>query len=227
MPVSDDHITPAATLPPIVREPEPAPFAPSDDALLAAIAQGEPNALGELYDRYIRLAMAVALRVLGDHAAAEDAVQAAFLSTWRYAADFDQQRGSARVWLLTIVRNAAVDRRWIRRASAWRDAPLGNGSFRPATEGDEPFAAAVARLDAKLNHVALAALPFHQRTAIEPAYFGGLTYREIAARSGAPLGTVKGRVRLGLHTLRLHLGDLPPHDGLVVSADCAASSGAC
>lgn len=123
MPVSDDHITPAATRPPIVRAPEPAPFAPSDEALLAAIAQGEPNALGELYDRYIRLAIAVAFRVLGDHAAAEDAVQTAFLSTWRYAADFDQRRGSVRVWLLTIVRNAAVDRRRGRRASAWQDAP--------------------------------------------------------------------------------------------------------
>src|SRR6266508_2284925 len=84
---------------------------PSDELILAAIQQRDPEAVGKLYDRYGRLAFSLALRVLGDEGAAEDVVQEAFLNVWRQAARFDVARGSVRTWLLTIVRNRAIDRR--------------------------------------------------------------------------------------------------------------------
>jgi len=184
----------------------------NDEALLAAIGSGDVDALGLLYDRYNRLAIAVAYRVLGDHTAAEDTVQDAFLSVWRRVDSFDPQRGSARGWLLTIVRNAAVDRRRGRHARARQDATLDDVTFRLASDGEETFAAVAASVEATRVRDALALLPSEQREAIELAYFGGLTQQEIAERTGAALGTVKGRMRLGLHKLRAALADMLPPD---------------
>lgn len=184
----------------------------SDEALIAAIARGDHDALGLLYDRYSRLAISVAFRVLGDHQTAEDTVQDAFLAVWRRVELFDPQRGSARAWLLTIVRNAAVDRRRGRHARALQDTPLDEIDFRLATEGEETFAAVASSVEAERVRDALAVLPAEQREAIELAYFGGLTHQEIAERTGAALGTVKGRMRLGLHKLRASLFDLLPPD---------------
>jgi RNA polymerase sigma-70 factor (ECF subfamily) len=184
----------------------------SDDLLLAAIGRGDPNALGLLYDRYNRLAIAVAYRVLGDHTAAEDTVQDAFLAVWRRIDSFDPTRGSARGWLLTIVRNAAVDRRRGRHARALQDAPLDDVTFRLATDGEETFSEVAASVEAARVRDALAVLPTEQREAIELAYFGGLTHQEIADRTGTALGTVKGRMRLGLHKLRAALADMLPPD---------------
>ena len=185
---------------------------PTDEMLLAAIGSGNPEALGLLYDRYNRLAIAVAYRVLGDHTTAEDAVQDAFLSVWRRVDSFDPQRGSARGWVLTIVRNAAVDRRRGRHARALRDASLDDVTFRLATDGEETFVAVAASVEATRVRDALALLPSEQREAIELAYFGGLTHQEIAERTGTALGTVKGRMRLGLHKLRAALADMLPAD---------------
>ena len=184
----------------------------TDEALLAAIGRGDPDALGRLYDRYGRLAIAVAYRVLGDRNTAEDTVQDAFLAVWRRVDSFDPRRGSARGWLLTIVRNAAVDRRRGRHARALQDTPLDDVTFRLATDGEETFAAVAASVEAERVRDALALLPSEQREAIELAYFGGLTHQEIAERTGAALGTVKGRMRLGLHKLRVALSDILPPD---------------
>jgi RNA polymerase sigma-70 factor (ECF subfamily) len=184
----------------------------TDEMLLAAIGSGNPEALGLLYDRCNRLAIAVAYRVLGDHTAAEDAVQDAFLSVWRRVASFDPQRGSARGWVLTIVRNAAVDRRRGRHAHALHDATLDDVTFRLATDGEETFAAVASSIEATRVRDALALLPSEQREAIELAYFGGLTQQEISERTGTALGTVKGRMRLGLHKLRAALADMLPSD---------------
>jgi RNA polymerase sigma-70 factor (ECF subfamily) len=184
----------------------------SDDLLLAAIGCGDAGALGLLYDRYNRLAIAVAYRVLGDRNAAEDTVHDAFLAVWRRVDSFDATRGSVRGWLLTIVRNAAVDRRRGRHARALQDTPLDDVTFRLATDGEETFAAVAASVDASRVRDALALLPTEQREAIELAYFGGLTQQEIADRTGAALGTVKGRMRLGLHKLRVALADMLPPD---------------
>jgi RNA polymerase sigma-70 factor, ECF subfamily len=189
--------------------------APGNDAeadLLGAIGRGDPDALGLLYDRYGRLALAVAYRVLGDYHAAEDAVQDAFLAVWRRVDSFDRRRGAVRGWLLTIVRNAAVDRRRGRHAHSRQDAPLDDEAFRLATEDEATFAVVASSVEARRVREALAGLPAEQREAIELAYFGGLTHQEIAERTGAALGTVKGRLRLGLHKLRAALADLIPPD---------------
>jgi RNA polymerase sigma-70 factor (ECF subfamily) len=190
----------------------PAACERTDEMLLAAIGSGDTEALGLLYDRYNRLAIAVAYRVLGDHIAAEDTIQDAFLSVWRRVVSFDPQRGSARGWVLTIVRNAAVDRRRGRHARALHDATLDDVTFRLATDGEETYAAVAASVEATRVRDALALLPSEQREAIELAYFGGLTHQEIAERTGAALGTVKGRMRLGLHKLRVALADVLPPD---------------
>jgi RNA polymerase sigma-70 factor (ECF subfamily) len=185
---------------------------PSDETLLAAIAAGHSDALGQLYDRYSRLAIAVAYRVLGEHGAAEDTVQDAFLAVWRRVDSFDAGRGTARSWLLTIVRNGAIDRRRGRHARALQDSALDDHAFRLATDGEETFAVVASSVEAESVRDALATLPPEQREAIELAYFGGLTHQEISERTGAPLGTIKGRMRLGLHKLRAGLGDLLPPD---------------
>lgn len=186
---------------------------PSDDGLLARISGGDTAALGELYDRYARVAIAVAYRVLGEHGQAEDVVQEAFLAVWRRVDSFDPSRGSVRSWLLTITRNAAIDRRRGRHARALRDTSLDDVAFRLSTESEEIFEVVAASVEAERVHEALSMLPPEQREAIELAYFGGLTHHEIAQRTGAPLGTIKGRMRLGLHKLRDALGDLLPPGG--------------
>jgi RNA polymerase sigma-70 factor (ECF subfamily) len=183
-----------------------------DEALLARIRRGESEALGLLYDRHARVALAVAYRVLGEHGAAEDVVQEAFLAVWRRVDSFDSSRGTVRSWLLTIVRNGAVDRRRGRHARVLQDAALDDVAFRLATSGEETFEAVATSVEAERVRDALSLLPPDQREAIELAYFGGLTHHEIAERTGAPLGTVKGRMRLGLHKLRAALGDLLPPD---------------
>jgi RNA polymerase sigma factor (sigma-70 family) len=182
----------------------------TDESLLTRIAGGDSGALGELYDRYARIAIAVAYRVLGEHGAAEDVVQEAFLAVWRRVDSFDGRRGTVRSWLLTIVRNGAVDRRRGRHARALQDAALDDVAFRLATPGEETFDTVATSVEAERVRDALATLPSDQREAIELAYFGGLTHQEIAQRTGAPLGTIKGRMRLGLHKLRGSLEDLLP-----------------
>jgi RNA polymerase sigma-70 factor (ECF subfamily) len=182
---------------------------PPDEAVLAAVASGEAEALGALYDRYGRLAFAVAYRVLDDPTAAEDAVQDAFLAVWRRAASYRPERGSVRGWLLAVVRNAAIDRRRGRYARARQEASVESQAERlPAA--DDPSATALATVEAERVRAALLALPAGQRRVVELAYDVGLTHAEIAARIGAPLGTVKGRMRLALAKLRLSLGDLLP-----------------
>jgi RNA polymerase sigma-70 factor (ECF subfamily) len=183
---------------------------PADEVLLARIAAGDSQALGELYDRYARIAIAVAYRVLGEHGASEDVVQEAFLAVWRRVDSFDPTRGTARSWLLTIVRNGAIDRRRGRHGRALQDATLDDVAFWLATPGDETFDVVASTVEAELVREALATLPPDQREAIELAFFGGLTHQEIAQRTGAPLGTIKGRMRLGLHRMRASLGDLLP-----------------
>jgi RNA polymerase sigma-70 factor (ECF subfamily) len=194
----------------------------ADEVLLARIANGDSLALGELYDRYARLAIGVAYRVLGEHGASEDVVQEAFLAVWRRVDSFDASRGTVRSWLLTIVRNGAVDRRRGRHARALQDAALDDVAFRLATPDEETFDTVAASVEAERIREALMMLPPDQREAIELAYFGGLTHQEIAERTGAPLGTVKGRMRLGLHKLRNSLGDLLPPAGASERGDAAA-----
>lgn len=198
---------------------------PTDEALLSRIARGDAEALGVLYDRYNRLAIGVAYRVLGEHGAAEDTVQEAFLAVWRRVDSFDASRGTVRSWLLTIVRNGAVDRRRGRHARALQDATLEDVAFRLATADEETFDLVASSVEAERVREALMTLPPEQREAIELAYFGGLTHQEIAERTGTPLGTIKGRMRLGLHKLRSSLGDLLPPDANGTAPEPAKAGG--
>ena len=179
---------------------------PGDDELIAAVVRGDPQALVALYDRHGRLAFALAYRILGDAGTAEEAVQDAFLLVWRRAASFDAARGGgARAWLLTIVRNRAIDAR--RRRSGQHRQAFGLESVEETPAGPDVWGEVALGLDRDRVRSAIDALPEEQRRTIDLAYFEGLTHREIAERTGTPLGTVKGRLRLGLQRLHGSLAD--------------------
>ncbi len=174
----------------------------SDDALLVAIQRRDEAALAELYDRHGRLAFGLAYRILGERGVAEDVVQEAFLAVWRRAGSYHPERGNARSWLMAIVHNAAIDRRRGRYKRELTDVGLDDIAFRLETDAEDTFAIVAQGIAAEEVRAAVATLPAEQRQAIELAYFGGLTHQEIAERTAAPLGTVKSRMRLGLHKLR-------------------------
>jgi len=170
----------------------------SDEALLALVSRADDLALAELYDRYGRLAYALALRILRDRALAEDAVQEAFLAVWRAADGFLAERSKASTWILTLVHRRAVD--LVRREERRRAAPL-DGT------GERPDPAAAPDEEASLRHrrravqEALRRLPDEQREALELAYYGGFTQSELAERLSVPLGTIKSRMFAGLRRL--------------------------
>jgi len=169
----------------------------TDEELLLAIARGDERALAELYDRLGRVAYGLALRVLRDPALAQDAVQDAFLATWRTAASFDPGRGTASTWVLTLVHRRAVD--LVRREERRRGDPLDTA---PVASGDSVDETVEVREQRRNVQAALAQLPPDQRQALELAYYGGLSQSELAERLGVPLGTVKSRMFAGLSKLR-------------------------
>jgi RNA polymerase sigma-70 factor (ECF subfamily) len=179
----------------------PAPE-PSDDELIASVVDRDHAALMALYDRHGRLAFALAYRVLGDAQGAEEAVQDAFLQVWRRAETFDRERGfGGRAWLLAIVRNRAIDGIRRRSGRARETTPLEDVEATTPTSAPGPWAEVSAALERDRVRAAVAELPREQQDAIRLAYFDGLSHGEIADRTGLPLGTVKGRVRLGLRKL--------------------------
>lgn len=170
----------------------------TDDALITDLAAQELTALAALYDRYGRLAFALAYRILGEPEAAEDTVHDSFLLAWRGAAGYKRERGSVRGWLLSIVHHRSVD--VLRRKTAFRPAPLEAAEHHPA---DSDTAEEAARnVEHQGVRRVLETLPAAQRRTIELAYFGGYTQVELAALMGVPLGTVKGRMRIGLQKMR-------------------------
>ncbi len=176
---------------------------PADDAdraVLVRIADGELDALEELYDRYKTMAYSIAYRITNDATLAEDVVQDAFLGAWRNAARYAEGRGSVKTWLLSIVHHRAIDA--VRRRRPTTALPEREDVPPPAFQLPDVWGEVAAVLDAEAIQVALAALSDVQREAIELAYFGGLTQQEVATRLGAPLGTVKSRIRLGLLAMR-------------------------
>ncbi len=176
----------------------------TDEELIADLGRGDADALGLLYDRYRRLAMAVAYRILEDATAAEDCLQDAFVQVWRNHISFHPERGSVKNWLLTIVRNAAIDRHRGREGRARQDRPIDEVDYLLG-ENNDPHEQAVASLQSEQIHAAISTLPGEQRDAITLAFFNGLTHQEISERMGVPLGTVKGRMRLGLKKMRSQL----------------------
>jgi RNA polymerase sigma-70 factor (ECF subfamily) len=173
----------------------------NDDALLAQrIRSGDREALGELYDRYASVALATALRVVADREQAEDLVHDTFVAVWQKIDRFDPMRGSLRSWLLTVVRNRAIDRlRAVRPSVTVEDA---DEQSLLRTSQNPTWEAAIARRSAAELRLALDGLPPEQRQAVELAYFGGNTYRQIAVLTNVPLGTANGRLRLALAKLR-------------------------
>ena len=171
----------------------------SDAELLKAIVRGDEAALAACYDRYRLILFSLILRILHDRQEAEDVLQEVFLQVWRRARDFDESRGRAFTWLVTIARSRALDRL---RANASRARLATEAEQEPRADiGDAAEEALKSEAGAVVRR-ALAELPEEQRRALFMAYFEGLTQTEIAARLGDPLGTVKTRMRSGLMKLR-------------------------
>ena len=173
-----------------------------DGRLIRAMALGDLSALAEFYDRYAPLVFGLAARVTGNAADAEEVLQDVFIQAWAQAALYAPGRGTPRTWLLTIARSRAIDRRRRRR---WDEAagPIGEEALEP---GEGPGGDLEERERRDAVRKALMLLPPEQRTAIALAYFEGLTHVQIAMQTGNPVGTVKGRLRLGMEKLRALLG---------------------
>jgi RNA polymerase sigma-70 factor (ECF subfamily) len=168
---------------------------PSDTALVSALGDGDQDAMGLLYDRYSPIVYSVALRVLGDAAAAEDVLQEVFMQLWRNPRAFNSSRGALGAWLGVITRNRAIDCLRRRRPETHIDDVV------VSVEPDLASEAERARTVAKIR-TTLGSMPVGQRIALEMAYFEGLTHSEIASKTGEPLGTIKTRIRSGLLALR-------------------------
>jgi len=163
--------------------------------LIARLRAGEQQAMSELYDRYAKVVYAVALRVLQDAAAAEDVLQDVFLQLWRNPDAFDASRGSLAAWLAVIARHRSIDRLRKRRPETdIEECVITSG---PDLRDDTERALVVEKVRG-----ALAEMNPDQRSALELAFFQGLTHSEIAEKTGEPLGTVKTRIRSGLQQLR-------------------------
>jgi len=191
----------------------------SEAELMRQVAAGEIGGLETLYDRYHTMAYALALRITTETGLAEDVVQDSFLGVWRNAGRYAETKGSVRGWLLAIVRHRAIDAMRRRRAGVALGDEVDEALPASLTVPDV-WPEVAGRLDAEQVRRALTALPPAQREVLELAYFDGLTQREIASLTRAPLGTVKSRMRLGLVSMREHLGSRD--DG--VDGSAAASS---
>jgi RNA polymerase sigma-70 factor, ECF subfamily len=167
----------------------------TDLALVGAIRSGDRGAMAALYDRYSSIVYAVALRVLQDTSAAEDVLQDIFMQLWRKPGAFDATRGNMAAWLAVIARNRAIDA--LRRRRPQDDIEEVIVSVEPDLASEAERSRAMEKV-----RVALQAMPPSQRSALELAYFEGLSHSEIAAKTGEPLGTIKTRIRTGLLSLR-------------------------
>jgi RNA polymerase sigma-70 factor, ECF subfamily len=176
----------------------------ADEELMEKVAGNDADAFEVVLERHSDAAFSLAYRICGRRSLAEDIAQEAFLSVWRSGARYDRARGSVRTWTLGIVHNRAVDA--LRRSGV-------HERRRASDEGIEETLQAPERTDSQVLDKAvsqeirgaLGELPPEQRRVIELAYFGGFTHLEIASILGTPVGTVKGRMRLGLNKLRGHL----------------------
>lgn len=177
----------------------------ADEDLMHLMRQGDAAAFEVIYERHCSAAFSLAYRMTGRRGAAEDVVQEAFLSLWRSGARYDQTRGSVRTWVLAVVHHRGIDalRRGLKHDS---HRASDEGIEERFESGDRTDVQAVRREEAAEVRSALAALPDEQSRAIELAYFGGFSHSEIATMLETPIGTVKGRIRLGLEKLRGELG---------------------
>jgi RNA polymerase sigma-70 factor, ECF subfamily len=179
----------------------------ADEELMPLLAEKDAEAFEVFYDRHGGAAYSLAYRIVGDRNNAEDVVQEAFLSIWRSGARFDRARGSVRAWTLGIVRNRAIDT--LRRLSG--NAPKldfdDEATLEQRSSPDRTDELAIQNESAAEVRGALRELPDEQSKVIQLAYFGGFSHSEIAEMLGMPLGTVKGRMRLGIEKIRTQIAE--------------------
>jgi RNA polymerase sigma-70 factor, ECF subfamily len=176
----------------------------ADEELMQLARRGDARAFELIYDRHAQAAFSLAYRIMGTRAGAEDVTQEAFLSIWRSGERYDRRRGSVRTWVLGIVHHRGIDA--IRRATVHSRRRAGDEGIEERFEAAERTDAEAARREeAQTVRAALGGLPADQVQVIELAYFGGFTHTEIAEMLDAPVGTIKGRMRLGLKKLRERL----------------------
>jgi RNA polymerase sigma-70 factor (ECF subfamily) len=178
----------------------------ADEELMQLVYRSSADAFEVIYDRHADAAFSLAYRMCAQRALAEDVVQEAFLSLWRTRSRYDRDRGSVRTWVLGIVHNRAIDA--LRRRAVRDRGIVDDEGLQERVAAPERTDLDVARREeAREIRDAMADLPDEQSRVIELAYFGGMTHVQIAAMLDTPVGTVKGRMRLGLAKMRMALGD--------------------
>jgi RNA polymerase sigma-70 factor, ECF subfamily len=178
----------------------------ADEDVMQLVRCGDARAFEVIYERHSSAAFSLAYRMMGTRSGAEDVTQDAFLSMWRSGARYDRARGSVRTWVLGIVHHRAIDA--LRRATVHDRRRAGDEGIEERFEARERTDVEAARREeAGTVRAALSSLPADQCQVIELAYFGGFTHTEIADMLDAPVGTIKGRMRLGLKKMRAQLGE--------------------
>jgi RNA polymerase sigma-70 factor (ECF subfamily) len=178
----------------------------ADEDVMQLVRRGDARAFEIIYERHSAAAFSLAYRMMGSRSGAEDVTQEAFLSLWRSGARYDRARGSVRTWVLGIVHHRAIDA--LRRATVHDRRRTGDEGIEERFEAAERTDVEAARREeAGTVRSALRTLPSDQCQVIELAYFGGFTHTEIAEMLDAPVGTIKGRMRLGLKKMRAQLGE--------------------
>jgi RNA polymerase sigma-70 factor, ECF subfamily len=178
----------------------------ADEDVMQLVRRGDARAFEIIYERHSAAAFSLAYRMMGTRSGAEDVTQDAFLSLWRSGARYDRARGSVRTWVLGIVHHRAIDA--LRRATVHARRRAGDEGIEERFEATERTDVEAARREeAGTVRDALSTLPADQCQVIELAYFGGFTHTEIAEMLEAPVGTIKGRMRLGLKKMRAQLGE--------------------
>jgi RNA polymerase sigma-70 factor (ECF subfamily) len=172
----------------------------ADKDLIFHVGRGDAGAFAVLYDRHGRAAYSLAYRMMGEKQAAEDVVQDAFLKAWRGAGSYRTERGSVRTWMLSIVHNRGIDQ--LRSLASRRRTQDRVEASAPTSQPSEAFAETWRNSQREQVREALSNLPPEQLKILELAYFSGYTHVEISELLGLPLGTVKGRMRLGLKKIR-------------------------
>jgi RNA polymerase sigma-70 factor (ECF subfamily) len=202
-----------------IRATRPA-YAPEEQArdveLMARVVNGDREALGTLYDLHAPRMLAVVQGILRDRRLAEEATHDVFLNLWQHPRAYEPQRGAFGGWLLRVARNRSIDllrrqreRRFADLATGEDGSPIDPAAWLPDPDPDPADQAVTADLGARVRS-ALAQLSPEQRSALELAYFGGLSHSEIAERLGRPLGTVKTQIRTGMQRLAVTLAGLDP-----------------
>ena len=177
----------------------------ADEDLMQLMQRGQAAAFEVIYDRHAQSAFSLAYRMAGSRGVAEDVVQDAFLNIWRSGARYERTRGSVRTWVLGIVHHRAIDA--LRRSYVHERRRASDEGIEETLEtGERTDIEAARHEEAATVRAALGRLPADQSQVIELAYFGGFTHTEIAEMLETPVGTVKGRMRLGLEKMRHALG---------------------